>query len=127
MMKVVMIAAGGSIGALLRYVLGMWIQSHATLGFPYGTFVVNALGSLVIGFLAAYFSSPQMTSEAVRLGIMVGLLGSFTTFSTFSLDNFNLLIDGRMTAAVVNAAGSVLVGLTAVWFGYSVGVRIYGA
>ena len=94
MARVLTIAAGGAVGAVLRY----WVSSgtHALLGrgFPYGTLVVNVLGSFAIGFLFVLFLERMTLSGEWRAGILIGVLGAFTTFSTFSIETLNLLEEG---------------------------------
>jgi len=99
------VALGGAIGSVLRYLIQ--IQSTQWFGssFPYGTLLVNVVGSLLIGFLSFTLLERVSVSDEVRFAIFVGLLGGFTTFSTFSLETLNLLQQGNF----INAAGNVLV------------------
>jgi CrcB protein len=109
--------AGGS-GSLARYLLGDWVQRQETESFPLGTLIVNVLGCLLIGFLAAAFSGRILIREEYRVMITVGFIGSFTTFSTFGLETFTLLDDGQVPRAMTNVVLSVGLGLLAVWLGY---------
>ncbi len=119
--RVLAIAAGGAVGALLRY----WVSSgtHALLGrgFPYGTLVVNVLGSFAIGFLFVLFLERMTLSGEWRAGILVGVLGAFTTFSTFSIETLNLLEEGAHLKASLNVASSVTLCLAGAWFGLLLG------
>ena len=119
--RVLAIAAGGAVGALLRY----WVSSgtHALLGrgFPYGTLVVNVLGSFAIGFLFVLFLERMTLSGEWRAGILVGVLGAFTTFSTFSIETLNLLEEGAHLKASLNVASSVALCLAGAWFGILLG------
>lgn len=120
-MVAVYVALGGAVGALGRYGLGGWVQSvaggPAAAGvLPWGTFVVNVSGSLLIGFALRAFTSFELAPEA-RAFLTVGLLGAFTTFSTFSLETVALLDDGRWSAALAYSLGSVLLGVFAVVMG----------
>lgn len=130
--KLLIIAAGGAAGAVLRYLVagaGQQLASMAGGGwatFPAGTFLVNVLGCLAIGFLAALFASPVLVREEFRLLLLVGLLGGFTTFSSFSLETLNLLREGAGWAAATNVLLSNAAGFLAVWAGYRLGERIYG-
>lgn len=94
--KTLVVAFGGSLGAVLRYLLYELIEKSYHSDFPWATLTVNLLGSLVIGFLWGYFARTYV-SPAIRLMVFVGILGSFTTFSTFAFDNFSLLKDGNFT------------------------------
>ena len=111
------IAAGGAIGALLRY----WVSSgtHALLGrgFPYGTLTVNVLGSLMMGFLYVWLLDRIVTGPVVRAFLLIGLLGGFTTFSTFSIESLNLIEAGHVLKALVNVLLSVTVCITAAGLG----------
>lgn len=121
MVRVLAIAGGGAVGAVLRY----WVSSgtHALLGrdFPYGTLVVNVLGSFAIGFLFVFFLERMTLSGEWRAGILVGVLGAFTTFSTFSIETLNLLEEGAHLKASLNMALSVTLCLAGAWFGLLLG------
>ncbi len=121
MVRVLAIAGGGALGAVLRY----WVSSgtHALLGrgFPYGTLVVNVLGSFAIGFLFVFFLERMALSGEWRAGILVGVLGAFTTFSTFSIETLNLLEEGAHLKASLNVALSVALCLAGAWFGLLLG------
>ncbi len=127
MIKLVLIFLGSGVGGVLRYAVGGWVQRPAGVGFPVGTLVVNVLGCLVVGFLAAAFSARVIIREEYRLALLIGLLGGFTTFSTFGLETFALLNDGEEVRAIVNVALSVGVGLAAVWLGYRLAESWLGA
>lgn len=94
--KLLAVAFGGSIGAILRFLIYELIESKYHSDFPWATLTVNLLGSLIIGFLWGYFTRTYV-SPGLRLLIFVGILGSFTTFSTFAFDNFSLLRSGEFT------------------------------
>jgi fluoride exporter len=117
MTKNLLIAGGGAFGSVLRYALQAWLQPLVNV-FPLGTLVVNVLGCLVLGFLAAAFTGPILIREEYRVGLTVGVLGGFTTFSTFGLETFNLTNDGQFRLAIANVLLSVGLGFTAVWAGY---------
>ncbi len=127
MMKLVMIALGGGVGAVMRYGVSGWGQRLTTGTFPLGTLVVNVSGCLVIGLLGALFAGPHLVREEYRVAVLVGVLGSFTTFSTFGAESFSLLNDGQVRSALVNILVSNAFGLAAVWFGYRLGERWFGA
>jgi CrcB protein len=134
MLKWLLIAAGGACGTMLRYLLQGWVQ-RATGGwaqrlvgetFPMGTLVVNVLGCLAIGLLSGFFAGPQLVREEYRIGLTVGILGGFTTFSTFGLESFNLANDGEFRLASLNIVLSCGIGFAAVWFGYRIAERWFG-
>jgi CrcB protein len=117
MRQVLAIAAGGAIGSLLRY----WVSSgtHAVLGrgFPYGTFTVNVLGSLLIGFLYIWLLDRVVAGPVVRAFLLIGLLGGFTTFSSFSIESLNLIEAGQVMKALLNVLLSVTVCIAAAGLG----------
>jgi len=113
-----MVAAGGLIGASLRYLVSTWVQGAAGDGaFPYGTLAVNAAGCLVIGLVAGYAEARQPLSSEAQGFLVVGVLGGFTTFSAFGIDTIRLVRDGAYVAASANVVLQVAVGLTAVVIG----------
>lgn len=116
MTRLLAVALGGATGALLRYGIGVLVGSYAGSSFPWSTWAVNLAGCVLIGALVPLLGAMQVGDEA-RLFLVVGLLGSFTTFSTYSLDTLALWMDGRGIWAFVNAAGSLLLGLVCVWLG----------
>jgi len=126
MFKLVMIAAGGAVGALLRYVAAGWAQRFADGSFPAGTLLVNIVGCLAIGFVGAFFAGPHLMREEYRLALLVGVLGAFTTFSTFGWETFTLANGGQIWLAVTNILLSNGAGLVAVWFGYRMGEKWFG-
>ena len=119
MIEIMFVGVGSFIGGVLRFGLSTWV--HRVLDnqwFPYGTLAVNALGCLLIGFLAglAEARAAAFTSD-VRLFIFVGILGGFTTFSSFALETFSLARDTQTVAALANIGLQLVFGLVAVWVG----------
>ncbi len=102
----VLVGVGGFFGAAGRFLLSGWIGAH-TGNFPYGTLTVNVMGSLVIGFLAAALTDRVLAGAAVRLLVMAGFLGAFTTFSAFSYESMQLWHSGRWPALLANVGLSV--------------------
>jgi CrcB protein len=119
MEKLLMIAVGGGMGSVLRFLLAGWVQGPRTptsITFPLGTLIVNAVGSLAIGALAAMFiTGPHAIREEYRVAIFIGLLGGFTTFSAFSLETVWLLEQNRFGRAAVNVLVMNIVCLGAAW------------
>lgn len=122
MNQLLSIAIGGAVGALLRFFVSSGVYAWLGRGFPYGTLTVNVLGSFLIGLLteALILQRIAITME-YRAAILVGLFGSFTTFSTFSLETFYLLEEGSYSKAILNALLSVGACLFAVWIGLAAG------
>jgi CrcB protein len=105
---------GGGIGSLLRYLIGGWVQGGAGAAFPWGTFVVNASGCLAIGAFATWLTERTAATPELRLFLLVGVLGGYTTFSTFGLETWRLVESAEWLRAAGNAAGSVAAGLAGV-------------
>jgi len=117
-MKILLVLLGGALGTGCRYWLSTFVYSVVEKpSFPYANFIINVSGSFIIGILAELFESRVLISPNVRAALLTGVLGGYTTFSNFSLETFSLLRDGEMWLALVNALGSVLLGLAAVWLG----------
>jgi CrcB protein len=118
MLKIVLVMIGGAIGTACRYGLSSAIYSFIERPtFPYANLVINVSGSFVIGVLAELFDERVLVSPATRAALLTGVLGGYTTFSSFSYETFSLIRDGEWFRATLNAVGSVLLGLIAVWFG----------
>ncbi len=116
----VAIAVGSAAGGVLRHAVTEGVSRLAGAGFPWGTLSVNLLGSFVIGVCTALFAaSPATWTPVVRHATMTGLLGGFTTFSTFSVQTMSLLQQGQWTAAGANALASVVLGVLGCAVGYS--------
>ncbi len=112
MNTVIAIAVGGALGALCRYWLNDLVASAVGRSFPFGILTVNVLGSLAIGFLFILFEQ-RADSGVLRQGLMVGFLGSLTTFSTFSLDNVRMLESGQAGQALFNIGANVVLCIAA--------------
>lgn len=111
------IAAGGALGALLRFWMSGAVYAWLGRGFPYGTLAVNVLGSLLMGFLYILMLERMSLGPEWRAFVLVGLLGAFTTFSTFSIETLNLLQQADYLKAVLNMAVSVLACVAAALLG----------
>ena len=125
--KAILVFLGSGVGGLLRYVLSGLIQSWWGPTFPIGTLIVNVSGCLAIGFLAAMMTGPVIVREEYRIAILIGLLGGYTTFSSFGRETMALVNDREWLYAALNVVLSNLLGLVAVWAGAAISARIYGA
>lgn len=117
-LKLLYIGTGGFIGASLRYLTSGWVQKcfpHSF--FPWGTFLVNITGCLLIGLLMGWMNSKQLFSPQIRLLVIVGGLGSFTTFSTFAYESLMLLRDAQWLLVMINTSIQLILGLFAVFVG----------
>ncbi|HYN88488.1 MAG TPA: fluoride efflux transporter CrcB, partial [Ardenticatenaceae bacterium] len=109
------ISLGAVLGANARYWLGAWLDGRFSTAFPLGTFVINTTGSLVLGFFVVLAAEHVALAPEWRLLVAVGFLGSYTTFSTFSVETWNLIAGGRWQLAIVNVLASVVAGLAGAW------------
>lgn len=124
--KLLLIGMGGFMGSVLRYGLSGYVQQLTrSIGFPYGTLAVNLLGCLVIGFLAQLADTRGWLSDDARAFLFIGVLGGFTTFSTFGNESLNLLRDGENLLALANVGAHVILGLGAVWAGRTLAYLIW--
>ncbi len=116
--KVLLVLLGGALGTGCRYGLSTFVYSVVERpSFPYANFIINVSGSFFIGVLAEIFETRALVSPTIRAALLTGVLGGYTTFSSFSLETFSLLRSGELWLAAVNALGSVLLGLLAVGIG----------
>ena len=118
------IALGGAFGAVARFASSQWIYGLLGRGFPYGTLFVNFIGSFVMGFLAIVLIERLAAGPELRAFLLIGFLGSFTTFSTFSLETINLFSSGESLKAFVNMLVSVFVCISACWLGIILGRQV---
>lgn len=123
-MQTIAIAIGGATGAVLRFWVSNAVHSVSGTGFPYGTLVVNVVGSLLMGFI--YILLLERVADAVvwRSFLLIGILGAFTTFSTFSIETLNLIQSGEYVKSLANVLVSVLACLLAAWSGVIIGKNI---
>lgn len=124
MTQILAIAAGGAAGAVLRYWTSTGVHRLAGAGFPYGTLAVNLIGSLLIGLLYVLLVERLALSAEWRAALLVGVLGAFTTFSTFSIETLNLLEQGEQLKAALNVTLSVVLCLGAAWLGVNMGRQL---
>ncbi len=121
MIKLFVVGIGGFLGTVFRFLLIEWV--HRILNnpwYPYGTFAVNVLGCLLIGFLGGLAENRGMLSSEIRLFFLIGILGGFTTFSSFGYETLALLRDAQMLAAVMNVVLHIAFGLGSVFVGYQI-------
>ncbi len=120
MWNVLWVGLGGFVGASCRYWVGSWIQQlFNTMWLPTGTMIVNLLGCLLIGMLGRWGEAQQWLNEQMRFLLITGVLGGFTTFSSFGYETLNLLRHRQIGWALLYVGGSIVFGLLAVWFGYN--------
>jgi fluoride exporter len=119
MMRLILVGLGGFVGTAARYWLSGVIAKRYGETFPFGTLAVNAVGCFLIGLLFYFFYDRALASPTSRTVIFIGLLGGFTTFSSYGLQTFTLLRDGEVFLALVNIAASNILCLLLVWLGYS--------
>jgi CrcB protein len=117
MTKVILLAAGGALGTMLRYMLSGLTYKFTDSVFPWGTLLVNLAGSLAIGFLWGFFEAENLSSN-IRNFIFIGILGGFSTFSTYALESLNLFRDGEIKLALSNILASNMFSLLLVVAGF---------
>lgn len=117
MKNIVFVAAGGALGSVLRYLLSSSIYAWFGRAMPWGTLAVNVIGSFAIGLLSILLVEKFNISQEWRLGIVVGVLGGFTTFSAFSWDTLDLMQQGLTHKALLNVLANVVLCIVAAWLG----------
>jgi CrcB protein len=117
-LNLLLIAVGGALGSVARYLLSTFVLRVTGTLFPLGTFAVNAIGCLMFGAIAGAASQRVQLAPALRLFLLTGILGGFTTFSSYAFESFTLVRDGQFLWASVNIAGQVVAGLVGMWAGY---------
>jgi CrcB protein len=120
-MPFILIGLGGFAGAISRYVVDGFVSDRIGGVFPWGTLVVNASGSFVLGLLFALTAERAIFPAEIRGPVLIGFIGAYTTFSTYMLESWTLIERGSYAPAIVNLAGSVLIGMVAVAAGLFIG------
>lgn len=119
--RIAAVAAGGAIGSVLRYLVSLGVHGMLGRGFPWGTLAVNVLGCFVMGVLFVLFLERFENNTVLRAGILIGVLGGFTTFSSFSIETFNLIEEGAHLKALANLAANLVLSVAATWGGVIIG------
>ena len=120
-MRILLIGVAGFAGAVTRFQIEGWVSRMTGGSFPWGTFVVNVSGCLVLGFVFTFLTERLLPHPDLRSAVTIGFLGSYTTFSTFAFETVRLGEDGAVLLALANVVASVAVGLVAVWLGVTLG------
>jgi CrcB protein len=125
MYKILLLLAGGGIGTVSRYLISSHTHKIYLGTFPLGTLTVNVLGSFAIGFLWGLFESENM-SQGMRAFLFIGLLGGFTTFSSYALESYNLFKDGEIKMAIINVLANNILAIVMVILGLILARSING-
>jgi len=116
-----LVGIGGFAGASARYLVDGWVSRATGGAFPWGTLLINVSGSFLLGLLFAAATERALLPPEIRPPLMIGFIGAYTTFSTWMLESWRLVEDGALLAATANLAGSVVLGVVAVFLGLAVG------
>jgi len=116
--NLLLIAIGGALGSVARYLLSTFVLRVTGTLFPLGTFVVNVIGCLVFGAIAGAASQRVQIAPGLRLFLLTGILGGFTTFSAYTFESYTLMRDGQFLWASINVVGQVVAGLAGLWVAY---------
>ena len=117
MTKYIAVIVGGGFGALCRYLLSTFVYTLVAPSFPYANLIINVSGSFLIGLLAELFDTRFLVSPTTRIGLLTGVLGGYTTYSSFAYETVALMRDGEFLLAGLNVSASIVLGLGAVWAG----------
>jgi fluoride exporter len=120
-MSLVLIAIGGAAGAVSRYLVDSTISQAVASAFPWGTLAINLSGSFLLGLLFALATERGVLPAEIRGPVMIGFVGAYTTFSTWMLESWRLVEDGSLGLAAANLAGSLVLGVAAVFLGLTIG------
>lgn len=120
-MRLLLVLLGGALGSVARYLVSTWMAGRFGSAFPWGTFSVNVFGSLLIGLIATLADERGSIGPQVRVFIVVGVLGGFTTFSSFSLESLRLAENGELVRSAANVLGNLVAGFGAALLGIALG------
>ena len=118
MLNYILVSAGAAIGGALRYGISTYIQKNISVIFPYGTLVVNIVGSFFLGIVMFYLNEKELIGNEFRLFLTIGFCGGFTTFSTFSFETLNLFRDSEFGLAIYNVLLNVVLCLLGIYLAY---------
>ena len=118
MKQLLLVGLGGFIGSVARYLVSKLNLYWTVFSIPVGTLTVNILGSFIIGFIVGISAKSEIISPGFRLFLMVGICGGFTTFSSFTLENFTLMQNGQFASVLLYTGLSIFFGFLAVYLGY---------
>ena len=118
--NIIVVALGGAFGSVGRFLISYFLNGKIEPTFPVSTFLVNIIGSLILGLLTGYLSKNQFANNMLPLLLTTGFCGGFTTFSTFSLENVKLLQQGQLITATIYSASSLALGFLAVYAGIKI-------
>jgi CrcB protein len=118
MINYLVVSAGAAIGGAFRYGISSYIQKHISVIFPYGTLIVNVVGSFILGFVMFYFNEKELIGNELRLFLTVGFCGGFTTFSTFSYETIKLFLDTEYLLATYNIIFNIILCLIGIYLAY---------
>lgn len=121
--RYLLVLAGAGLGGLARYIAGGWIMTRYAGRFPMGTFLINVSGSFLIGVLMTLFTSRLGPHPNWRLFLVVGVLGGYTTFSSFEYESFQAMREGARWIGILYVTGSVALGYLGVWLGAALTAR----
>jgi CrcB protein len=125
-LNILLVGLGGALGSITRYLISQWVQAASkSVNFPFGTLTVNLVGCLVIGFLAQMAETRGVFTSESRAFVFIGILGGFTTFSSFGNETLNLFRGGEMWSGIANISANVIIGLFAVWLGRTISLLIW--
>ena len=126
MLNILFVGLGGALGSIARYLVSTWVQTTTkNVNFPFGTLTVNLVGCFAIGFLVQLAEARGVFTSEYRAFVFIGILGGFTTFSSFGNETLNLARGGEMLNALTNIGLNVVIGLFAVWLGRTVAYLIW--
>lgn len=117
LINILLVALGGSMGAVSRYLVSLWAAERIGTDFPYGTLLVNIVGCFIIGFFMTMTTEKYIVNPYWRMLVTVGFVGGLTTFSSFSYETFRLMADAGWQGAMLNMLGNCMLGFFATWLG----------